>query len=93
MVDGGEQAPGARDAVTVTGSPPEISSIVAGETTGAKSAALTFTTKLVAADGPLGSLTRTFTTFCPGRAPARAETSKVDGPGRRKRADRDRGSA
>ena len=73
--DGGEQAPGARDAVTGTGSPPEVSSIVAGSTTGTKSAAATLTTKLVRPAGPPGSPTRTFTTFCPGRAPGRAVTS------------------
>ncbi len=52
MLEGGEQAPGARDAVTGTASPPETSSKVAGEMTGAKSATLTSTTKVEEADGP-----------------------------------------
>lgn len=52
MLVGGEQAPGASDAVTVLGSPPEMSSIVAGEMTGAKSATRTSTTKVEDADGP-----------------------------------------
>ena len=77
MKGGGEHAPGARDAVTVASSPPEMSAIDAGETTGEKPAGATFTMKLAVPNGPPESLARTFTIFCPGRAPARARTSKA----------------
>ena len=76
IVGGAEQALGTIDAVTVAASPPEVSSTVAGETTGVKSAAMTLTTKVVTADSPPASPTCTFTTFCPGKAPAIAEIWK-----------------
>ena len=65
--------------------PPAVSATAAGATTGVKSAAPTFTTKLVTPNGPHGSLTRTFTTFCPGsgarrgRRPRRRPSGPAEG--------------
>ncbi|MCL4808675.1 MAG: hypothetical protein KJ062_12945, partial [Thermoanaerobaculia bacterium] len=54
MRAGGEQEPAASEAVTVAGAPPESRVNSDGETSGRKSAAPTFTTKLVNPDGPRG---------------------------------------
>lgn len=76
--DGGSRRPGAREAVTVAPAPPAVSVTAAGET--ANWAAPTVTTKLVTPKGPPGSLTRTFTTFCPGEGAGEGGDLEDDGP-------------